>query len=197
MRSRRLRRSASSTASASVRAHLSTAQSSTGTSAAPRSRQPRSSPRSFATARCAACTPSIPITASPPTSATSPRATPRSFASVDPRTSTAARSRRSAMRTSTRSRNTKALGTAAERRASFYYLLRGYRIVARNARAAGNEIDLIVRRGRKLAFCEVKLKSGDRYGDPAEMVGWEKQSEEHTSELQSRENLVCRLLLEK
>ncbi len=79
------------------------------------------------------------------------------------------------MRTSTRSRNTKALGTAAERRASFYYLLRGYRIVARNARAAGNEIDLIVRRGRKLAFCEVKLKSGDRYGDPAEMVGWEKQ----------------------
>src|SRR5690606_41029743 len=27
--------------------------------------------------------------------------------------------------------------------------------------------------------------------------GWEGRSEEHTSELQSRENLVCRLLLEK
>src|SRR5690606_40083829 len=26
---------------------------------------------------------------------------------------------------------------------------------------------------------------------------WERRSEEHTSELQSRENLVCRLLLEK
>src|SRR5207302_4927087 len=31
----------------------------------------------------------------------------------------------------------------------------------------------------------------------AEPVGHERRSEEHTSELQSRENLVCRLLLEK
>src|SRR5690606_39618632 len=33
-----------------------------------------------------------------------------------------------------------------------------------------------------------------RHGDPA---GKYRRSEEHTSELQSRENLVCRLLLEK
>src|SRR5436309_8297500 len=32
------------------------------------------------------------------------------------------------------------------------------------------------------------------YGSPAERM---RRSEEHTSELQSRENLVCRLLLEK
>jgi putative endonuclease len=32
-----------------------------------------------------------------------------------------------------------------------------------------------VRRGRRLAFVEVKSKSGDRYGHPAEMVGEEKQ----------------------
>src|SRR5690606_40673131 len=30
-----------------------------------------------------------------------------------------------------------------------------------------------------------------------EKISWEGRSEEHTSELQSRENLVCRLLLEK
>src|SRR5688572_31107334 len=29
------------------------------------------------------------------------------------------------------------------------------------------------------------------------MHGWQKRSEEHTSELQSQSNLVCRLLLEK
>src|SRR5690606_41545820 len=29
------------------------------------------------------------------------------------------------------------------------------------------------------------------------LCGWFRRSEEHTSELQSRENLVCRLLLEK
>src|SRR5436309_8734358 len=31
----------------------------------------------------------------------------------------------------------------------------------------------------------------------ATYIGWMMRSEEHTSELQSRENLVCRLLLEK
>src|SRR5207302_5534878 len=35
-----------------------------------------------------------------------------------------------------------------------------------------------------------------RFPEPRTATGW-KRSEEHTSELQSRENLVCRLLLEK
>src|SRR5690606_41471226 len=33
--------------------------------------------------------------------------------------------------------------------------------------------------------------------DDQSIYGWRGRSEEHTSELQSRENLVCRLLLEK
>src|SRR2546430_7192037 len=39
----------------------------------------------------------------------------------------------------------------------------------------------------------VLLGSGDRHGPAA--IAW--RSEEHTSELQSQSNLVCRLLLEK
>lgn len=66
-------------------------------------------------------------------------------------------------------------GLSAERRAASYYRLRGYRILARNAWAGGNELDLVVRRGRRLVFCEVKAKSGERFGDPLEMVGEEKQ----------------------
>src|SRR5207302_6310831 len=31
----------------------------------------------------------------------------------------------------------------------------------------------------------------------SDLIHWKRRSEEHTSELQSRENLVCRLLLEK
>jgi putative endonuclease len=31
-----------------------------------------------------------------------------------------------------------------------------------------------VRRGRRIVFCEVKAKRGDRHGDPLEMVGREK-----------------------
>src|SRR3712207_7342485 len=37
----------------------------------------------------------------------------------------------------------------------------------------------------------------DRRGVAAEREGWSARSEEHTSELQSRQYLVCRLLLEK
>ncbi|MDQ4029968.1 MAG: YraN family protein [Actinomycetota bacterium] len=64
---------------------------------------------------------------------------------------------------------------AAERRALWHYRLRGYRILATNAWAGGNELDLVVRRGRRLVFCEVKSKTGDGYGDPLEMVGPEKR----------------------
>ena len=63
----------------------------------------------------------------------------------------------------------------AERRAARHYRLRGYRILATNAWAGGNELDLVARRGRSLVFCEVKEKRGDAYGHPAEMVGHEKQ----------------------
>jgi len=66
-------------------------------------------------------------------------------------------------------------GAEAERRARRFYRLRGYRILAENAWAAGHELDLIARRGRLLVFCEVKGKNSDAYGDPAAMVGPEKQ----------------------
>jgi putative endonuclease len=70
---------------------------------------------------------------------------------------------------------TRAAGAVVERRAALHYLLRGYRILARNAWVGGYELDLVVRRGRRLVFCEVKAKTTDRYGDPLAMVGPEKQ----------------------
>jgi putative endonuclease len=66
-------------------------------------------------------------------------------------------------------------GHSAERRAAWHYRLRGYRILAENAWAGGNELDLVVRRGRRLAFVEVKEKRGPGAGDPLEMVTAEKQ----------------------
>jgi putative endonuclease len=47
-------------------------------------------------------------------------------------------------------------------------------VLATNAWVAGYELDLVVRRGRQLVFCEVKAKSGAELGDPLEMVGAEK-----------------------
>jgi putative endonuclease len=56
-----------------------------------------------------------------------------------------------------------------------WYRLRGYRILATNAWAGGHELDVVVRRGRRLVFCEVKEKLGAEFGDPLEMVDEEKQ----------------------
>ena len=74
-----------------------------------------------------------------------------------------------------RTGGTRAAGALVERRAALHYLLRGYRILDRNAWVGGYELDLVVRRGRRLVFCEVKAKTSDRFGDPFAMVGPEKQ----------------------
>ena len=66
-------------------------------------------------------------------------------------------------------------GASAERRAVWWYRLHGYRILATNVWAGGNELDIVARRGRRLIFCEVKGKSGPHYGDPLEMVDEQKQ----------------------
>jgi putative endonuclease len=58
----------------------------------------------------------------------------------------------------------------SEVRAAWWFRLRGYRVLDRNVWVAGAELDLVVRRGRVLAFVEVKSKSGDGFGDPVEMV---------------------------
>jgi putative endonuclease len=66
-------------------------------------------------------------------------------------------------------------GSRAERRAKWWYRLRGYRILETNAWAGGYELDVVVRRGRRLVFCEVKEKRGERFGGPLEMVDAEKR----------------------
>src|SRR5207248_9450651 len=62
----------------------------------------------------------------------------------------------------------------AERRAARWYRLRGYRVLGTNVWLAGNELDVVARRGRQLVFCEVKSKAGADFGDPLEMVSPEK-----------------------
>jgi putative endonuclease len=66
-------------------------------------------------------------------------------------------------------------GRRAERRASWWYRLRGYRVLAANAWVGGYELDLVVRRGRRVVFCEVKSKGGGAFGEAVDMVDAEKQ----------------------
>jgi putative endonuclease len=77
-------------------------------------------------------------------------------------------------RRGSRPSSTRAIGNRAERRAVWHYRLRGYRILATNVWIAGYELDVVVRRGGLVVFCEVKAKSSRELGDPLEMVGPEK-----------------------
>ena len=73
-------------------------------------------------------------------------------------------------RGSPRPSSTRAIGTRAERHALWHYRLRGYRVLATNVWVGGYELDLVLRRGRTIVFCEVKAKGGAERGDPLEMI---------------------------
>jgi putative endonuclease len=67
------------------------------------------------------------------------------------------------------------LGRAGERAAEKYLKRNGYRIVARNFRAAGAEIDLVAIDGETLVFVEVKTRRSRDAGAPEEAVDKRKQ----------------------
>jgi len=50
-------------------------------------------------------------------------------------------------------------GRGAETLACWYLRLKGWQILARRARVSGGEVDIVARRGRTLAFVEVKARS--------------------------------------
>lgn len=67
------------------------------------------------------------------------------------------------------------LGAHGERVAARRYEALGYEVVARNWRCAEGELDLVLRGERALVFAEVKTRTSDRFGHPAEAVTPAKQ----------------------
>jgi putative endonuclease len=68
------------------------------------------------------------------------------------------------------------LGAAGEARAALWLEQRGYRIVARNVRAGGVELDIVARKGPVIAFVEVKTRTSTRQGSPVLAVDARKQA---------------------
>ena len=62
------------------------------------------------------------------------------------------------------------LGRRGERRAAWFYRLRGYRILERNARLPAGEIDLVVKRGATIVIAEVKTRQTKIAGEGHEAV---------------------------
>ncbi len=71
--------------------------------------------------------------------------------------------------------NTKAVGDIGEEIATKYLVEQGYKVLERNAKYAGVEIDIIAKDKKTLVFCEVKSRSDVLFGRPVEAVGRNKQ----------------------
>jgi putative endonuclease len=67
------------------------------------------------------------------------------------------------------------LGKEGERIAEEYLKGKGYKLVERNYRCKGGELDLIVLDRRVVVFVEVKTRTGRGYGSPFEAVEYHKQ----------------------
>ena len=63
-----------------------------------------------------------------------------------------------------------ALGRTGEDIAADWYEEHGWEVLERNWRRREGEVDLIARKGRTVAFCEVKTRSSDAFGTGAESV---------------------------
>jgi len=66
-------------------------------------------------------------------------------------------------------------GLAGEVAAARYLEARGFLILAHRFRLGHHDLDLIARKGRLVAFVEVKARTSDRFGSPLESLGWRKQ----------------------
>lgn len=67
------------------------------------------------------------------------------------------------------------IGKAAEELAARHLLAHGLRIIERNFRVRGGEIDLIAREGRTLVFVEVRLRTRADFGGAGASITGKKQ----------------------
>ncbi len=68
------------------------------------------------------------------------------------------------------------IGAEAERRAADYLIRHGLKLVERNFRCRGGEIDLILRDSDVLVFVEVRARAASRFGGAAESITAGKQA---------------------
>jgi putative endonuclease len=68
------------------------------------------------------------------------------------------------------------IGNYGERVAAAFLRRHGYRMLTRNYRTTGGEIDLVCRHGDILVFAEVRTRAGEAFGRPAETIDARKEN---------------------
>jgi len=95
------------------------------------------------------------------------------------------------MTKNTHKRAAHTLGIQGEQLVADWYQAAGYEILERNWRCFEGEIDIIARKGRTIAVCEVKARATDRFMDPALAVGPAKQARVRTAAFRWLETNRC------
>lgn len=67
-------------------------------------------------------------------------------------------------------------GGVSEGIAALWLILKGYRVLHRNVRVSGGELDLVCRKRSSIVFVEVKYRRNDRYGNAESFVHERKQA---------------------
>lgn len=68
------------------------------------------------------------------------------------------------------------LGRYGEMLACEFLMRRGYKIIDKNYRTRGGEIDIIAKEGEVLVFVEVKTRTNNKFGAPEEAIDFYKQN---------------------
>lgn len=71
----------------------------------------------------------------------------------------------------------KILGAKGERLAADFLQRQGNDIIATNFRFGHGEIDIIIKRGNLISFCEVKTRRSETFGSGEDAVGLKKQAQ--------------------
>lgn len=72
-------------------------------------------------------------------------------------------------------RTRREVGTSGEDLAAAWYVANGYEVIDRNWRCRHGELDLVLRNGRQVVFCEVKARTGVGFGLPGEAITRDKK----------------------
>ena len=71
---------------------------------------------------------------------------------------------------STDGKSKKKLGENGEKQAVTHLKKSGFKVIERNLHTPFGEVDIVAKRGDVFVFCEVKTRTSDAYGSPAEAV---------------------------
>lgn len=71
--------------------------------------------------------------------------------------------------------NNKVTGDFGEKLAEKFLILKGYKILDRNFRVKGGEIDIVAEKNNEVAIVEVKTRNNYAYGDPRDAIDYYKK----------------------